>query len=57
MRSSDKLWATGLAVIVWLLAGYALATRATAPEGPRSAALEATAAVGTAAVGLAIGRP
>jgi hypothetical protein len=57
MRSSDRLWATGLAVVVWLLAGYAVATRATAPEGPRSAAFEATAAVGTAAVGLAIGRP
>lgn len=57
MRSSDRIWATGLAVIVWLVAGYALASRATAPFGPRSAALEATAAVGTAAVGLAIGRP
>jgi hypothetical protein len=57
MRSSDRLWATGLAVIVWLVAGYAVATRATAPSGPRSAAFEATAAVGTAAVGLAIGRP
>ena len=57
MRSSDRIWATGLAVIVWLVAGYALASRATAPSGPRSAAFEATAAVGTAAVGLAIGRP
>jgi hypothetical protein len=56
MRSSDRLWATGLAVIVWLVAGYAVATRAAGPSGPRSAAIEATAVVGTAA-GLAIGRP
>lgn len=57
MRSSDRIWATGLAIVVWLVAGYSLATRAAAPSGPRSAAFEATAAVGTAAVGLAIGRP
>ncbi|HEX9207588.1 MAG TPA: hypothetical protein VF851_05085 [Steroidobacteraceae bacterium] len=57
MRSSDRILATGLAIIVWLVAGYAVASRATAPDGPRSAAFEATAAVGTAAVGLAIGRP
>ena len=57
MRSSDRVWATGLAIIVWLVAGYALATRAVAPSTTRSAAFEATTAVGTAAVGLAIGRP
>ena len=57
MRSSDRIWATGLAIIVWLVAGYAVASRATAPSGARAAAFEATAAVGTAAVGLAIGRP
>ena len=57
MRSSDRLWATGLAIIVWLVAGYALATRAADPSATRSAAFEATTAVGTAAVGLAIGRP
>jgi hypothetical protein len=57
MRSSDRILATGLAIIVWLVAGYAVASRATAPDGSRSAAFEATTAVGTAAVGLAIGRP
>jgi hypothetical protein len=57
MRSSDRILATGLAIIVWLVAGYAVASRATAPDGPRAAAFEATTAVGTAAVGLAIGRP
>jgi hypothetical protein len=57
MRSSDRLLATGLAIVVWLVAGYALATRDAVPAASRSAALEATKAVGTAAVGLAIGRP
>jgi hypothetical protein len=57
MRASDRIVATSLAVIVWLVAGFALLSQATAPEDVGAAALEATAAVGTAAVGLAIGRP
>jgi hypothetical protein len=56
MRSSDRIWAAALAVIVWLFAGYAIASRATAPQAMRSCALGARA-VGSAAVGLAIGRP
>ena len=57
MRSSDRIWAATLAVIVWLFAGYAIASRATAPQQVvRSCAIGARA-VGTAAVGLAIGRP
>jgi hypothetical protein len=56
MRSSDRIWAATLAVIVWLFAGYAIASRATAPHAVRSCALGARA-VGSAAVGLAIGRP
>ena len=56
MRSSDRIWAAALAVIVWLFAGYAIASRATAPQAVRSCALGARA-VGSAAVGLAIGRP
>jgi hypothetical protein len=27
MRTSDRFWATSLAVIVWLVAGYAVASR------------------------------
>jgi len=57
MRSSDRIWATSLAVIVWLFAGYAVASRATAPQAIRPCALGATAAVARAAAGLAIGRP
>jgi len=49
MRSSDRICATTLAVIVWLVAGYAIASRATAPQAMRSCALGARA-VGTAAV-------
>jgi hypothetical protein len=56
MRSSDRLWATAFAVIVWLFAGYAVATRVTVPRNTVTSTA-ATAAVRTAAVGLAIGRP
>jgi hypothetical protein len=56
MRSSDRICATTLAVIVWLVAGYAIASRATAPQAVRSCTLGAARAA-NAAVGLAIGRP
>ena len=52
MRSSDRLLAITLAVIVWLFAGYAVASRSAAAKAIPTSAFDATAAVG-----LAIGRP
>ncbi|HWJ07485.1 MAG TPA: hypothetical protein VNS57_17040 [Steroidobacteraceae bacterium] len=52
MRSSDRFLAITLAVIVWLFAGYAVATRTVSPKAIATSAFDATAAVG-----LAIGRP
>jgi hypothetical protein len=52
MRSSDRFLAITLAVIVWLFAGYAVASRSVSPRITAPSAFDATAAVG-----LAIGRP
>jgi hypothetical protein len=52
MRTSDRLLAITLAVIVWLFAGYAVASRSASPKAMSTSAFDATAAVG-----LAIGRP
>jgi hypothetical protein len=52
MRSSDRFLAITLAVIVWLFAGYAVASRSASPTAITTSAFDATAAVG-----LAIGRP
>lgn len=52
MRSSDRIIAITLAVIVWLFAGYAVASRSASPKAITTSAFDATAAVG-----LAIGRP
>ena len=52
MRSSDRFWAITLAVVVWLFAGYAVASRSASPKAITTSAFDATAAVG-----LAIGRP
>ena len=52
MRSSDRLLAITFAVIVWLFAGYAVASRSVSSSAIRTSAFDATAAVG-----LAIGRP
>jgi hypothetical protein len=52
MRTSDRLLAITLAVIVWLFAGYAVASRSAYPQALSTSAFDATAAVG-----LAIGRP
>jgi hypothetical protein len=52
MRSSDKYLAITLAVIVWLFAGYAVASRSVSSRARTTPAFEATVAVG-----LAIGRP
>ena len=52
MRTSDRIWAIGLAVVVWLFAGYAVVTRSAAPVALKSSAFDTNAAVG-----LAIGRP
>jgi hypothetical protein len=52
MRASDRFWAISLAVIVWLFAGYAVASRSASPKAITTSAFDATAAVG-----LAIGRP
>jgi hypothetical protein len=43
MRSSDKFIAIGLAVIVWLVAGYALASRPSALQAITPPALDAGA--------------
>ena len=45
MRSSDKFIAIGLAVIVWLVAGYALASRPSALQVITPPALDAGASV------------
>ena len=52
MRSSDRLLAITLAIIVWLFAAYAVASRSTSTQAITTSAFDATAAVG-----LAIGRP
>lgn len=52
MRSSDRYLAIALAVIVWLFAGYAVASRSVSTRAGTRPAYDATAAVG-----LAIGRP
>ena len=52
MRTSDRFLAITLAVIVWLFAGYAVASRSVSPRAITTSAFDATAAVG-----LAIGRP
>jgi len=45
MRASDKFWATSLAVVVWLFAGYAVASQTAAPTAIAPPAFDATAAV------------
>ncbi len=45
MRTSDRFWATSLAVVVWLLAGYAVASGPEASTAISSPALGATAAL------------
>jgi hypothetical protein len=52
MRSSDKLLALTLAVIVWLFAGYAVASQSASPDAAAAAGFAPTAAVG-----LSIRRP
>jgi hypothetical protein len=52
MRTSDRFLAISLAVIVWLFAGYAVASRTVSPRANVTSAFDACAAVG-----LAIGRP
>jgi hypothetical protein len=52
MRTTDRFLAITLAVIVWLFAGYAVASRSASPKAMSTSAFDATAAVG-----LAIGRP
>jgi hypothetical protein len=45
MRLSSRFWATSLAVVVWLFAGYAVASRSLAERAIAPAAFDATAAV------------
>jgi hypothetical protein len=45
MRTSDRFWATSLAVVVWLFAGYAVASRPAAPTAISPPAFGATAAL------------
>ena len=40
MRKSDRLLAAGIAALVWLVAGYAVATRSVAPRATAPTALE-----------------
>ena len=51
MRLSSRLWATSLAVVVWLFAGYAVASRSLAEKAITPAAFDATA-VGQTNTGL-----
>jgi hypothetical protein len=44
MRTSDRFWATSLAVVVWLFAGYAVQSRPAAPTAISPPAFDATAA-------------
>ena len=45
MRLSSRLWATSLAVVVWLFAGYAVASRSLAQTAITPGAFDAAAAV------------
>jgi len=45
MRLSSRYLATGLAVVVWLFAGYAVASRSLAQKAIAPAAFDAAAAV------------
>jgi hypothetical protein len=46
MRMSEKFWATGLTAIVWLIAGYAVASRPVADQAITPPALDAHATKG-----------
>ena len=46
MRMSEKFWATGLTAIVWLIAGYAVASRPLADQAITPPALDAHATKG-----------
>ena len=45
MRRHDRFWATSLAVVVWMFAGYAVASGPVASTAITPPALDATAAV------------
>ena len=45
MRASDRFWATSLAAVVWLLAGYAVASGPEALTAISPPAFDATAAL------------
>ncbi|MDH4072561.1 MAG: hypothetical protein OEV41_05590 [Gammaproteobacteria bacterium] len=45
MKTSDRLWATVLAVVAWLIAGYAVASRPVALQAITPPALDAHPAV------------
>jgi len=46
MRMSDRFWTTGLTAIVWLIAGYAVASRPVADQAIAPPALDAHATKG-----------
>jgi hypothetical protein len=48
MRTSDRFWATTLAVVVWLFAGYAVASGSMASTAISPPAFDATAALAAA---------
>jgi len=51
MKTSDRIWATVLAVVAWLVAGYAVASRPVAHQAIASPALDAHPSVAISRTG------
>ena len=51
MKTSDRFWATALAVVVWLVAGFAVASRPVALQAITPPALDAHPSVAISRTG------